>query len=202
MPWRSRARRKLGFLANRPVGVPTCPALLRPAAAPCAVAPRSARGLSGFWIRQVGLHRNSFVRASEEAFRTVVFGCLEGKGDVCLLREPTRRRPVLPRPAPPRPAAPPPRRPPHRVDPPVVCQGFGFDLRKKTSEPMVSRQLNPTLSNPKPGHTTGGTWRGSAPRGVRAERGGAGRDANGSVRPGDNRPCCFPGPPGHRRQLS
>ena len=28
-------------------------------------APRPARIMSGFWIRQVGLHRNSFVRASE-----------------------------------------------------------------------------------------------------------------------------------------
>ena len=42
----------------------------RPAALPGAPT-RPARGMSGFWIRQVGLHRISFVRASEESSRTV-----------------------------------------------------------------------------------------------------------------------------------
>ena len=52
------------------------------------------------------------------------------------------------------------------------------------------------LSNPKPGHTTGGSGRGGARRsgGACAE----GQDADGSVRPEDNHPFC---PPGHRRQL-
>ena len=34
-----------------------------------------------------------------------------------------------------------------------------------------------------------------------AERGQAGRDADGSIRPGNSRPTCFPGLPGHRTQL-
>ena len=49
----------------------------------------------------IGLHRISFVRASEETSRTV-FGSLEGKREGCLLAGSTRRRPVLPSPAPPR----------------------------------------------------------------------------------------------------
>ena len=54
-------------------------------------------------------------------------------------------------------------------------------------------------SNPKPGHTTGGSGQGGARQGGGAGRGGAGRDAEGSVRPGDDRPSCLPG---HRGQLS
>ena len=50
------------------------------------------------------------------------------------------------------------------------------------------------LSSPKPGHTTGGSGRRSARRG-----GGAGRDADGSVRPEDNRLSYLPD---HRRRLS
>ena len=44
------------------------------------------------------------------------------------------------------------------------------------------------LSNPKPGHTTGGSGRGGARRGSRAGRSRAGRDADESVRPGNNCP--------------
>ena len=39
--------------ANRPVGVPSCPLPPRPAAPPWAAPNRSARGMSGFWIRQM-----------------------------------------------------------------------------------------------------------------------------------------------------
>ena len=46
-----------------------------------------------------GLKGISFVRASEESFRTVVLDALEGKRDACFLGEPTHRHPVLPRPA-------------------------------------------------------------------------------------------------------
>ena len=70
----------------------------------------------------IGLHRVSFVRASEELFRTVVFDALEGTRDGFVLREQIRRRPILP--GPPRPAAPPCAA---RPDPPVVCVGFVFD---------------------------------------------------------------------------
>ena len=42
-----------------------------------------------------------------------------------------------------------------------------------------------------------GSGRGGARRSGGAGRGRVGRDADGSVRPGDNRPSC---PPGHRRQ--
>ena len=86
----------------------SCTATPRPVPPPCAAPPRPAHGMSGFWARQVGLLRqlrNSFVRASEESLRTVVYDALEalgGKRDGCRLGEPTRRRPVLPGPAPPR----------------------------------------------------------------------------------------------------
>ena len=70
------------------------------------------------------LHRISFVHASEETFRTVVFDALEGKRVGRLLGEPTRRRPVLPRPVPPRPA-------PLCAAPPRPARGMsGFWVRQ------------------------------------------------------------------------
>ena len=54
------------FWANRPVGVPSCPSPPRPAAPPCTAPSRPACGMSGFWIRQVGVHRISLVHASNE----------------------------------------------------------------------------------------------------------------------------------------
>ena len=51
----------------------------------------------------------------------------------------------------------------------------------------------------KPGHTTGGSSWSGAQRGGGARRVGAGRDASGSVRRGNNGPSC---PPGIRRTLS
>ena len=65
---------------------------------------------------------NSFVRASEETFRTVALGTLVGTKDRCLLGEPNRRRPTRPRPG----LAPLPRRAPPRPDLLVVCPGFGL----------------------------------------------------------------------------
>ena len=56
---------------------------------------------------------------------------------------------------------------------------------------------NVYLSNPKPGHTTGWSGRGGAQRGGGAERSWVGRDAVGSIRPGDNPPSC---PPAYREQ--
>ena len=56
---------------------------------------------------------------------------------------------------------------------------------------------NVYLSNPKPGHTTGWSGRGGARRGGGAERSWVGRDAVGSIRPGDNPPSC---PPAYREQ--
>ena len=49
MPW--KARGTVVSWANRPLGVPSCPAPPCPAALPCAALPRPARGMSGFWIR-------------------------------------------------------------------------------------------------------------------------------------------------------
>ena len=54
-------------------------------------------------------------------------------------------------------------------------------------------QMLDRLTNPKPGHTTGGSGRGGARRGSGAGQGGAGRDAIGSVRPGNMRPSCIAG---------
>ena len=54
MPWKPwGAEGTVVSWANRPVGVPLCPAPLRPAAPPCAAPPGPARGMSGFWIRQL-----------------------------------------------------------------------------------------------------------------------------------------------------
>ena len=80
------------------------------------------------WFRSsIGLHRNSFVRASRDTPRRVFFDGLEGKRGGCIQGELTPRRPVLPVPAPPR-------RPAVRCPgPPVVCPGFGFgnsDIRR------------------------------------------------------------------------
>ena len=49
MPW--RVRRTVVCWANRFVGVPSCPA--PPRRPPCAAPTRLARGMSGFWVRQV-----------------------------------------------------------------------------------------------------------------------------------------------------
>ena len=50
------------------VGVLFCPASPRPAAPPCAAPTRTARGMFGFWTRQV-LFPHSLLRASAETFR-------------------------------------------------------------------------------------------------------------------------------------
>ena len=53
VPW--RARGTVGFWATRPVGILFCPAQPRPAAPPCAVPARTARGMFGFCSRQVNI---------------------------------------------------------------------------------------------------------------------------------------------------
>ena len=50
--WRVRGR--VVSWANQSVGVPSCPSPPRPAVPPCAAPSRPARGMSGFWNRQVG----------------------------------------------------------------------------------------------------------------------------------------------------
>ena len=81
--------------ANQSVGVPKCLAPLRPATPPCAAPPRPARGMSGFRIRQVGLHRILFVCACYGTFRTLVFRGPAGPS------HPWRTEPSASRPAPP-----------------------------------------------------------------------------------------------------
>ena len=73
-------------------------------AAPPGAPTRPARGMSGFWLRQV------------------VFDAFEDTREGCALREETCRRPSLP--GSPCPAAP---LCAARPDPPGVCSGFGFD---------------------------------------------------------------------------
>ena len=51
MPW--GARGPAVPWANRSVGVQSCLAPLRPATPPCAAPSRTARGMSGFWTRQI-----------------------------------------------------------------------------------------------------------------------------------------------------
>ena len=67
-----------------------------------------------FKLWKATVSTNYTVRASEETFRTVVFGTLVGTRGRCLLGEPNRRRSFWPGHAPPRP------------DPPAVCPDFGF----------------------------------------------------------------------------
>ena len=52
MPWKLwGASKSVVSWADRPVGVPSCPAPLRPATPPSAPPPPPARGMSGFWTR-------------------------------------------------------------------------------------------------------------------------------------------------------
>ena len=74
--------------------------------------------LNRWFCSPIGLHRISFVRASEESFKTGVFDALE--------KSPRRTDPSASRPAKARPA-PPPHHASPRPDPPVICLGFGFD---------------------------------------------------------------------------
>ena len=69
-------------------------------------------------------------------------------------------------------------------------------LSWKTPRKHEQTKSNVNLSNPKPGYTAGRGGPGKG--GTRRSKGGAERDADGSFRPGNNRPSC---PPGHGRQL-
>ena len=91
-----------------------------------------------------------------------------------------------------------------------VLRSFGFEDRRwgfvvlrsrKIEEPPIVEEhtISANLSNPKPGHTMGGSGRGGTWRGGEAERGRAGRDADVSLRPENN---CSSYPPVHRRKLS
>ena len=71
----------------------------------------------------------------------------------------------------------------------LVETGRGeFPERLRGEVVLFSQTCLHNLSNPKPGHTTGGTVQGSAKRGGGAGQDRAGPDAAGSVRPGHNRP--------------
>ena len=91
-----------------------------------------------------------------------VFDSLEGKerGLFPGRIDPTACRPIQPRPAPPLGCAPP------RPDQPVVCPGFGFDKYLHRISLVRDSKGTPRrsffhVSNPKPGHTTGGSGRGT-----------------------------------------
>ena len=79
--------------------------------------------LNRWFCSSVGLHRNSFVRASGESSRRVLFDGLESKGNV---QTPGRIDPS----APPRPAVSPCAAPLR----PMVCPGFGVDRLFKKSK--------------------------------------------------------------------
>ena len=85
-----RARGTVGFWATRPVGILCCPASPRPAALPCAAPTRTARGMSGFWTRQVFFHRFPGHTLHETGF--------QGPTSVCTLaNNQERRAAVVPR---------------------------------------------------------------------------------------------------------
>ena len=83
MPWRfwGAIGSVLPF-ADRPVGVPPCPATLCPAALPCAAPPRPARGMPGFWIRPVpgyALHEKRFTKIKWRRFNDQQPGTKSGR---------------------------------------------------------------------------------------------------------------------------
>ena len=187
-------------------------------------------------VPRICLHRNSFVRASKETFKTIVYDALGGKRDSYFLGEPTHRHPVLPRrPAVRRPAAPQSAAPPRpargisefriykfcKIRNPVIPQvrrgttrqggarrrqaGRGGSRRTKKVEPgWAERCAHGTASRLPPPELM--FLRGQKrinfnvnricrienadiPQAGRVGRGRAGRDAEGSVRPGDNCSC-------------
>ena len=103
--------RRTGLLAPNP-------ARHRPAVPPGAPT-RPARGMSGFWIRQVRIRLFVLPKSRSEQCSRFAGGQKGGfyPGRIDL----TASRPNQPRPAPP------PRRAPPRPDRPVICPGFGFD---------------------------------------------------------------------------
>ena len=48
-------------MPDRPNGVPSYPAPRCPVAPPCGAPTRPARGVSGFWIRQVGFQQSKYI---------------------------------------------------------------------------------------------------------------------------------------------
>ena len=81
----------------------------------------------------IGLHRNSFVRASRDTPSTDFFAGKDGKSIGCFLGEPTCRRLVLPVPAPPpRPAV----RRPAPIRPWYTYPGVGLDKKIKCEQDM------------------------------------------------------------------
>ena len=194
------------------------PNLARPrSAAPPGAPTRPARGMSGFWIRQVGLHRISLVRISVQDNRPRCPGGQEGRFSPCRT-EPSVSRLALPH------SAPPPRRALPRPDSHAVYLGFGFDwLKLQAASPHSNHNTHRStkfpsdqplsmvpnsrtraakvynLSSPKPEHTTGGSGRRGAWRGGGARRGRAEHDADGPGGPEANRPSSLPG---YRGQLS
>ena len=78
------------------------------------------------------LHRISLVRASGETLKRRFCDPLEGTRDLCFLAEQVYWHPTLPDPARPFRRAP-------RPDPPMVCQGFGFDrLEREIASTMLA----------------------------------------------------------------
>ena len=95
MLWRMRRR----LFPRRTVLLANSPARPRPATPPCAPT-RPARGMSGFWARQVRyeLDCSCFRKDVQDS----VLDLLEGKREGYLRAGSTQRRPVLPCPASPR----------------------------------------------------------------------------------------------------
>ena len=111
-----------------------------------ALLPRTARGMSGFWTRQVnrrstagqprvnrGSSADCVPPSVQIRFRLFVLPkkrpgqCLRFAGGQEGGLSPGRIDPTASRPTQPRPPSPP-RRAPPRPDRPVVCPGFGFDM--------------------------------------------------------------------------
>ena len=123
IPWKVRG--SVVSWANRPVGVPSCPA---PPRRPAVRRPVPTRP----WYVRVSNSTGSFVRVAERSFETVVFDIRKGKTVGCFLGE--RTVGILFYLALPRDAA---RRALDRSDPPVICSGFRFDMLMISSSSVI-----------------------------------------------------------------
>ena len=158
--------RSVVSLASRPVGVPSCLFPPRPAVPPCAAPSRPARGMSGFWIRQLRFYiRFIYTFLFPEDIQDGCPRCLEVENKKpCFGRTtPPFYKSAQPRPAPPRchsAVSAPPR---------FAREKFKFGIQQIFSYASHEKELHRQTSNgPMVSNKEGSAD--SVTRGVRSER--------------------------------